>query len=127
MAALTHLRHELIQRLRSAFESWDLKPAAAYLFGSTARRESSAASDIDICIVQPRELDDPDRRDWRKQVDALASDVNTWTGNDVRMLELGDDEVRARISHDPLLDSIREDGIRLAGSDDPLADISTRS
>src|SRR5438067_1430016 len=32
---IAHLRHELLLRLRSEFESWNPRPLAAYLFGST--------------------------------------------------------------------------------------------
>src|SRR2546423_260104 len=50
--ALAHLRRELLRRLRAELESWDPRPRAAYLFGSTARQQSTADSDIDICLVR---------------------------------------------------------------------------
>ncbi|HXM57450.1 MAG TPA: nucleotidyltransferase domain-containing protein [Candidatus Dormibacteraeota bacterium] len=114
---LAHLRYELVRRLRSELGSWHPRPATAHLFGSTARRDSTADSDIDILLVWPRELGDPDRPDWRDQVDALSSAVTAWTGNDTRVVELGEDEVRSIAASDPLLASIREEGIHLAGDD----------
>src|SRR5438309_4824279 len=63
---LAHLRHELVRRLQSQFASWDPQPRAAYLFGSTVRRDSTSTSDIDICIIRPDQVGDPDRPDWRK-------------------------------------------------------------
>jgi len=118
--ALAHLRHELLGRLRSEFESWDPRPLVAYLFGSTARRESNAESDIDICLVRPAEVVDPDSARWRNQVDALARAVTSWTGNDTRVVEFGEEEARTGASHDPLLASIRDQGIHLVGDESVL-------
>jgi predicted nucleotidyltransferase len=113
--ALAHARHELLRRLRSEFEGWNPRPLTAYLFGSTARRDSTADSDIDLFIVRPRDIDDPDRPDWRNQVDALARKVTAWTGNETRVVEFGAEDVRSGAGHDPLLAAIREKGLHLAG------------
>jgi hypothetical protein len=118
--ALSHLRHELLQRLRSEFESWDPRPLAAYLFGSTARRDSTADSDIDICLVRPSGVSDPDLPDWRSQVESLPGTVMAWTGNDTRVVEFSEDEVRSTADHDALLTSIRAEGIQLAGDESLL-------
>lgn len=118
--SLAHLRHDLIRRLRSGFASWNPQPAAAYLFGSTARGDSVAGSDIDICIIRPEGVGDPDRADWREQVDSISRQVSAWTGNDTRVLEYAVDEVLALAGRDPLLVSIRDEGIHLAGDDRPL-------
>jgi DNA-binding transcriptional ArsR family regulator len=118
---LAHLRHELLRRLRSELESWNPRPLAAYLFGSTARRDSTVDSDVDICLVRPREIGDPDRPDWQDQVMALPRKVTAWTGNDTRVVEFGEDEVRSRAGHDdPLLVSIRDEGIHLVGNESVL-------
>jgi predicted nucleotidyltransferase len=118
--ALAHLRHELLRRLRSEFESWDPRPLAAYLFGSTARRNSTADSDIDICLVRPGEVSDPDLPDWRGQVERLPEAVTAWTGNDTRVVEFSEDEVRSTADRDPLLASIRAEGIQLVGDESLL-------
>lgn len=114
---LAQLRHELIRRLRSEFSSWELQPAAAYLFGSAARRDSAAGSDIDICIIRPKAVGDPDSPDWRVRVDSISRKVNVWTGNDTRILEFAEDQVLPLIGRDPVLVSIRDEGIHLAGDD----------
>ena len=117
---LAHLRHELLRKLRSELDSLDPAPLAAYLFGSAARQDGTADSDIDICLVRPREIGDPDRPDWRDRVDALARTVTAWTGNDTRVVEFGEDEVMALAGRDPLLASISEEGIPLAGDESLL-------
>jgi predicted nucleotidyltransferase len=119
--ALAHLRHELLRRLRSELESWDPQPAAAYLFGSTARSDSTADSDVDLLLVRPRDVDDPDRPDWRHQVDALSRAISAWTGNDTRVVEFAEDEARSAVARrDPLLASIRDEGIHLVGDESVL-------
>jgi predicted nucleotidyltransferase len=114
---LAHLRHELVRRLKAEFERWDPQPTTAYLFGSTARRESTAPSDLDIFVVRPRNVEDPDRPDWREQIDRLSERATSWTGNDTRVLEYAENDARASIERDPVLRSIREGGIQLAGDE----------
>src|SRR2546429_1541209 len=117
--SLAHLRYELVRRLRSELGSWHPRPATAYLFGSAARRDGDAGDDVDILLVWPGEIGDPDRPDWRDQVDALSSAVTAWTGNDTRVVELGEEEVTSAPAGagDHLLASIRGEGIHLAGDD----------
>lgn len=115
--ALAHLRRELLRRLRAELESWDPRPRAAYVFGSTARQQSTADSDIDICLVRSEEIDDPDHPEWRTRVDSLARTVTAWTGNDTRVVEFGEAEIRAGAGRDPLLVSIRDEGIAVVGDE----------
>jgi predicted nucleotidyltransferase len=117
---LAHLRHELLRRLRAELESGEPRPLAAFLFGSAARQDGTADSDIDICAVRPREIADPDHPEWRNRVESLARTVTAWTGNDTRVVEFGEDEVRAGAGSDPLLVSIRDEGIPVAGDDSLL-------
>ncbi len=114
LRALVDLRRELLGRLRSEFEGWGPQPLGAYLFGSTARRDSADDSDIDVCIVRPLDVD-ADAPAWRHQVDRLSRMVTAWTGNEVRVVEFSEDEVRSGVGSDPLLASIRAEGIQLAG------------
>jgi predicted nucleotidyltransferase len=119
LRALVDLRRELLGRLRSEFEGWGPPPLAAYLFGSTARRDSADDSDIDLCIVRPMDVD-ADAPAWRNQVDRLSRMVTAWTGNEARVVEFSEDEVRSTAGHDPLLVSIRAEGIQLAGEESLL-------
>lgn len=115
--ALVHLRRELLRRLRMAFESWNPKPVAAYLFGSTARNESTADSDVDLCIIRPRGIQDSDQANWREQVDRVSRDINGWTGNEARVLEYGEDQARSLIDRDQVLAAVLAEGIRLVGDE----------
>jgi predicted nucleotidyltransferase len=114
--ALIQLRRELLQRLRADFQNWVPAPAAAYLYGSTARRESTAESDIDLLVVRPRDVD-ADAAAWRSQIDRLSRMVTVWTGNEAQVLEFSEDEARTLAGRDALFVSIHGDGILLAGDD----------
>lgn len=70
--------------------------------------------------MRPKEIDDPDRPAWRNRVDALPQTVTAWTGNDTRLVEFGEDEVRSGGGHDALLASLRDEGILLVGDESVL-------
>lgn len=114
--ALVQLRRELIRQLKSHFQAWEPAPSAAYLYGSTARRESTAESDIDLLVVRPRDVD-ADAPAWRAQVDRLSRMVTVWTGNEAQVVEFSDDEAGSMADRDALLASIRGEGILLVGDD----------
>lgn len=113
---LAHLRYELLRRLRAELDAWDPRPAAAYLFGSSARRDSTASSDVDIFLVRPEAVSDPDLPGWRSRVEALSRSVTAWTGNDARVVEFGESEV-SDVRNDSLLRAVLDEGILLAGDE----------
>ncbi|MGH3658473.1 MAG: nucleotidyltransferase domain-containing protein [Micromonosporaceae bacterium] len=118
--ALARLRAELLGRLRARLAAWDPPPVFAALFGSAARGDMVASSDIDVLIVRPDGIDPDDGR-WAAQRDALVADVTRWTGNDTRSLEYGDGEARRALRRgEPVLRAVREEGIPLAGPSDHL-------
>jgi predicted nucleotidyltransferase len=114
--ALVQLRRELLRRLRADFRDWAPAPAAVYLYGSTARRESTAETDIDLLVIRPRDVD-ADAAAWRNQIDRLSRMVTVWTGNQAQVVEFSQDEARLTADRDALLASIRAEGILLAGDD----------
>lgn len=126
IVGLAGLRAELLGRLRTCFAGWDPPPVFAALFGSAARGEMRAGSDIDLLIVRPDGVDPDDDR-WTAQRDQLAGDVTRWTGNDTRPLEYGDTEARRALRRGaPVLREIRDVGIPLAGPSDYLRPARSR-
>ncbi len=111
---LTSLRARLVERLREAIAAWPVQPAHASLFGSAARGDGDADSDIDLFIVRPKRTAEDDAP-WRQQLDDLAHDVFAWTGNHAGISEIGTSEV-ARAVRTPAGRAIRADGIDLAGT-----------
>ena len=85
------------------------------MFGSAARGDGGPDSDIDLFVVRPGEIDEDDPT-WRAQIDGLAEGVRAWTGNNAGIAELGAGELDDLVDRaPPVLDSIRADGIDLAG------------
>jgi len=108
-------RWELVQRLRDLIGGWTLPTFHASLFGSAARGEGNAASDIDILMVRGKktEAEDPV---WRQQLDDLADRAWSWTGNHVGLVELAETDIPALLrDRPPVIDEIAEQGIALAG------------
>ncbi len=113
--ALAHLRLQLIGQLRDAISRWEIQPDAAALFGSGARGEAVEDSDLDLFVVRPEVVGADDER-WRDQLDRLEHAATRWTGNDTRILEYGSEEIPARPGVEPVIDSVLQEGIELAGS-----------
>jgi predicted nucleotidyltransferase len=109
---LTRLRGVIIDRIKGALESWS--PVHASLFGSFARGEATADSDIDLLVVtEPKS--NPDMT--AEAVDQLAADIRKWTGNNAQIVDRNPDELAAMISSDdPLVASWRADHIDLMGA-----------
>ncbi|MFV1971990.1 MAG: nucleotidyltransferase domain-containing protein [Acidimicrobiia bacterium] len=119
VVAMASLRAALLGRMRSSVATWDPHADAVWLFGSFARGEGSADSDIDVLVLVPPSVDDDDPT-WMNQLDKFSSDVQMWSGNSCRIVEY------RRSEFDDLTDEgerlprdIARDGIRLAGSDIP--------
>ncbi|HEY6762773.1 MAG TPA: nucleotidyltransferase domain-containing protein [Baekduia sp.] len=112
---LADLRAELLRRLRDTFARWDQAPVHASMFGSAARADGDAQSDIDLLVVRPAGVDAEDPR-WRAQLDALSDAVYAWTGNHAGVIELGEGEIE-QLRRDPpaIVGDLRADGIDLAG------------
>jgi predicted nucleotidyltransferase len=111
---LATLPEQLTERLRIAIAGWDEAASLAFLFGSVARRQATSGSDLDILIVRRRDCD-PDSETWRSQLVHLQQVATALSGNDTRVLEIGEDELGGgRI--DPVLDEVVREGIELHGS-----------
>ena len=111
VVALARLRGELIRRLHERLSAWpDL--AGAWLFGSVARGNANGDSDIDVLIV----ADDLESPDLHQRLAQLHTDVHSWTGNDLQLVEHSASSWRKLVrAKNPLVEQIRMDGIALAG------------
>jgi predicted nucleotidyltransferase len=109
LLALANLRGELVGRLRERLSGWpDLH--AAWLFGSVARGEATSESDIDLLIV----ADDLDSSDLHDRLTELISDVRSWTGNEIQVVEHSPASWRRLVrAKNPLVAQIRSHGIAL--------------
>lgn len=113
--ALASLYDTFLDDLRQRVESWAVPCVYAALFGSAARGHMKPESDIDVFVVRSNSVD-PDDDTWSWQLQDLAHDASRWTGNDIRVLEIGENEVRSGLAAgERVLVDIAEEGIRLAG------------
>lgn len=112
---LSGLRLELWGRLRKALGTWNPKPVYGCVFGSAARGDGNAQSDIDLLLIHPPlpgetapwghsgsrgddagaganfrvvPLTERQLAKWQCQVDQLRSLVRSWTGNPLQVLEM---------------------------------------
>jgi len=107
--ALVGLRATLAERLSEAVERLEPPPVKAVLFGSAARGDGDAASDIDVLLVH-HDLDES----WSDAMTDIAADIYAWTGNHVQWVTVSSarwDEMAH--SDDPLVESVNRDGISL--------------
>lgn len=112
---LAGMRSELLARLREAIAAWAVQPVSAAMFGSAARGDGDATSDIDLLIVRPSTTGEDDPT-WRQQISRLAEEVHAWTGNRASTIEIDEGDLDGlRGSQPPILASLRADAIVLAG------------
>lgn len=113
--ALATMRERLIAGLRDEIAGWDPAVATAWLFGSVARGEGGEDSDLDIAVVRPDAVDPDDTR-WAEQLGRLGALIAQSTGNEASVIEYSETEVATlSASGERIVDSIRADGIHLAG------------
>ncbi len=101
-----------------------IPPLSAIVFGSFARGEAVAGSDIDTVLVRPSEISDSDDR-WATTVEEWSTRVSRLTGNPVEVLETGPDEIAVRLATaEGVWEDIHRDGIVVHGlSIDRLASV----
>jgi predicted nucleotidyltransferase len=109
VALLATLHGELADRIRAAVEDWPAQPALVGMFGSAARRDGDANSDIDLLVVS----DDPDLED---RVDELAAQIRRWTGNGAQVIGRSSKEItRLRRAKEPIIAEWTRDLVVIVG------------
>jgi len=123
--ALADLRHVFLEEMGESARSLDPAPVNVTLFGSFARGDDDAASDVDVVLVRPSAIseDDPE---WSESIARWEAHVRRISGNAVQRIEVGEDEAANLMrSRRPLWQSIRREGIALQGR--PLTDLGARA
>lgn len=92
---LGHLQELVMDRLRLLATEFEPAPLSLVLFGSFARGEATADSDIDVLAVRP---EDADSDSWAAAIAAFATKVRRLTGNPVQVLDYDLSELRRRAS-----------------------------
>lgn len=90
---LGHLQSFVVDRLRNAAGDIDPAPDGLILFGSFARGEATAASDIDVLAIRPGGAD-PER--WSQALATFTNRARRISGNPVQVLDYDLDELRRK-------------------------------
>jgi predicted nucleotidyltransferase len=113
---LARMRSQLLRQLTETVEQWEVLPVTAVLFGSVARGEATDESDLDLLVVRPADQA-ADAPVWEGQLADLERAVTAWTGNDARVLELGESELTDdRSAPEPVLEEAARHGAPFFGS-----------
>lgn len=106
---------ELLSRLTRACQSLTPVPIHASIFGSYARAQATATSDIDLMLVVDDGVDVHNAR-WTDQVDDLEDQVLRWTGNRLETLVLSATRLREVVhAREPLVETWTADARTLIG------------
>lgn len=132
---LAEMRETLIGRMRSSIERWHVKPIYAALFGSLARGEGNEESDVDLIVVHrplPGEqqrlnasvrlqtawfadplLSERQRDAWDRQLDRLRTDVHSWCGNELQIVDTSLPIFLDTVRRLPLGEALRQEALDL--------------
>jgi hypothetical protein len=119
---LSRLADELLDRIQARLKGWRERPKYAAVFGSAATGRMTLSSDIDLFLVRcsppaPPDVPHDDPGVWEQQVEQLTRSVAAWTGNDARVVEYTEDELRSAVgAGEPLLRDVAKQGLTVAGS-----------
>lgn len=115
---LASLHGELTGRIRAVVEEWPTSPELVGMFGSAARRDGDASSDIDVLVVS----DDPDLDD---RVDELADLIRRWTGNRAQVIGRTPKEIlRLRRAKESILTEWARDLVVIVGERSALGKVA---
>jgi hypothetical protein len=112
---LANLRGELFARMRGRLAEFEYPPLCAVVYGSAARGDGSAGSDIDLLLVRPAGVEEDDDA-WTNDTTVLADRVLAWSGNTLSIVEYSRRELQAPTSRRrTFLARVQADGIVLHG------------
>lgn len=93
---LANLHGELVSRIRAEVDTWTTEPRLVGLFGSAARRDGDASSDIDLLVVSDDVNDE--------NVDQLRDRIEAWTGNTSQIIAVTPADIRRlRRAKEPII------------------------
>lgn len=118
---LSRLTGVFLDRIESLLHSWNEAPKYAAVFGSAATGRMTLHSDIDLFLVR-ESAPEPVRHQaklasWDQQIAELARLVTLWTGNEARVVDYTEVDLRAAaIAGEPLLSDVARQGLTVAGT-----------
>ncbi len=115
LIALARGRDGVIEEMGRAAAALPVSPVSVIVFGSFARGEADAESDIDTVFVQPVGVDETDDA-WSDSVEQRRSQIHRVSGNPLKALGVGLAEIGSRLrSRQVLWRDIRRERIAVHG------------
>jgi hypothetical protein len=114
--SLSRSRETVLEELGTLAGQIDPTPVSAIVFGSLARGEADALSDVDVVLVRPTEVDEDDDA-WASSIERWRTAARRLTGNAVQVIEVDEGELARRLRRPSELwaDVLRE-GVVVHGS-----------
>jgi predicted nucleotidyltransferase len=115
LAALARLALTFVERFGHDIDRLSPRPACVAVFGSFARHQARADSDIDLLVVRPPRVSVDDDQ-WRATIDEIRDRGRLLSGNPIEILEVAQREVKTLIrSERPLWRDIVRDAVVVYG------------
>lgn len=113
--ALSRSRERVLEELGTLARKVDPSPISAVVFGSFARGQADAASDLDVVFVRPSGVGEDDEP-WVSSTEAWRTAARRLTGNPVKVLEIDESDVPRRLRRPaPLWADVIRDGVTVHG------------
>lgn len=104
-------------RMGLAAASMPIAPESVIVFGSFARGEAVAESDIDVVVVRSDEIDEENEA-WSAALDAWRREAASITGNSVEVVEVALSEAASKLRRrSEFWRAVRRDGLCIHGLD----------
>jgi DNA-binding transcriptional ArsR family regulator len=120
--ALARARDAVVSELRRTATQVSPSPTSITIFGSFARGEATADSDLDVLVIRPVFTGWEDEA-WASSIERWRRGARRLTGNRVEVIEIGEEEVAELVrSRRSLWQGVLEEGVTIGGR--PLAEVS---
>lgn len=112
---LAGVRAIALRQIGEAASTISPEPVSVIAFGSFARGDADAASDLDLAVVRADDVDEDDER-WADSIEAWRRRVRAITGNDVEIVDATvTDATRKLRGRSELWRNVRNDGVVVHG------------
>ena len=116
LITLARSRDTALRQLGAAAATMEVQPVSVVIFGSFARGEADAASDIDVVMVRPDSVEEGDRA-WVAAIEEWRSRARSIAGNRVELIDVGRTEIAKKInSTSSLWRDIAQHGVVVHGA-----------
>jgi predicted nucleotidyltransferase len=108
-------RNLVLERIGSGAAALPSPPTSVIVFGSFARGEAGADSDLDVVIIRPDEVGEDDEK-WAHSIESWRNETRAIAGNRVEVVEVRHHDIHAKLaSKQQLWRDVLRDGIVVYG------------